>query len=175
ADFSVFTTRLENEITSVWDSASGLSSVANASQDSRRDGFEASLQWVADTWQFTVHYSYLDATSGDGADQAVELRRPNHSGSVTYRHSLAVQGLSVYIKADYTGVRQDIFYPPTSFSGEVVSLDPYWLTSINVNYDWNQQWQFGVRVDNALSEDYEDIIGYRGAKRRFLVHTSYRF
>jgi vitamin B12 transporter len=175
ADFSVFTTRLENEITSVWDSASGLSSVANANQDSRRDGFEASLQWVADTWQFTAHYSYLDATNGDGADEAVELRRPNHTGSLTYRHSLPVQGLSVYIKADYTGVRQDIFYPPTSFSGEVLSLDPYWLTSINVNYDWNQQWQFGVRVDNALSEDYEDIIGYRGAERRFLVHTSYRF
>lgn len=174
-DFSVFTTRLENEISSVWNSASGLSSVANASEDSRRDGAEASLQYAADTWQVTVHYSYLDATSGDGENQTVELRRPNHTGSVTYRYSLPVQGLSVYIKADYTGVRQDLFYPPTSFTGEVVDLAPYWLTSFNVNYDWNQQWQFGVRVDNALAEDYEDIIGYRGAERRYLVHTSYRF
>lgn len=175
ADFSVYTTRLENEINNIWDSASGLSSVANATQDSRRDGFEASLQWSADTWQLTTHYSYLDATSGDGADQAVELRRPNHTGSITYRHSLPVQGLSVYIKADYTGVRQDIFYPPPAYTGEVINLSPYWLTSVNVNYEWNKQWQFGVRIDNALSEDYEDIIGYRGAERRFLVHTSYRF
>ncbi|GGF69208.1 TonB-dependent receptor plug domain-containing protein [Alteromonas lipolytica] len=175
ADFSVYTTRLENEISSIWDSASGLSSVANATEDSRRDGFEATLQWTADTWQVTANYSYLDATSGDGDNQLTELRRPNHTGSVTYRHSLPVQGLSVYIKADYTGTRLDTFYPPTSFSGETLKLDPYWLTSVNVNYDLNQHWQFGVRVDNALSEDYEDIIGYQGAERRYLAHASYRF
>ncbi|NVK54478.1 MAG: TonB-dependent receptor [Alteromonadaceae bacterium] len=175
AQFSVYSTRLEQEIVSIWDADSGLSSVANTTEDSRRDGFEASLQWAADTWQLTAHYTYLDASQGDGTNQTVELRRPNHTGSVTYRHSLPVQGMSVYIKADYTGVRKDTFYPPWPASAQTLDLDPYWLVSMNVNYAVTSHWDVGLRVDNALAEEYEDIVGYRGAERRYLAQASYRF
>ncbi|MDC8829959.1 TonB-dependent receptor plug domain-containing protein [Alteromonas gilva] len=175
AQLSVYSTRLEQEIVSIWDADSGLSSVANTTEDSRRDGFEASVEWVADTWQLTAHYTYLDASQGDGSNQTVELRRPNHTGSIIYRHSLPVQGLSAYIKADYTGVRKDTFYPPWPASAQTLDLDPYWLVSMNVSYALTTHWDLGLRVDNALAQEYEDIVGYSGTERRYLAQASYRF
>lgn len=176
ADLSLYSTKLNDEILGfVYDLDSGMYTAQNASEESRREGVEASLQWATTTWQVTASYTYLDASEGDGNDKSVELRRPRHTGAVTYRHSLPVQGLSVYIKAAYTGERKDTFYPPWPASATTVDLSAYWLTSINVSYEMTKQWQFGLRIDNTFDESYEDIVGYRGEERRYLAHTSYRF
>ncbi|BBO29158.1 TonB-dependent receptor [Alteromonas sp. I4] len=173
---SVFSTRLEDEILGfVYDANSGMYTAQNASEKSRRDGFEASAQWRTDDVSLTAHYSYLDASQGDGTAQTVELRRPNHTGSITAAYSFPVQGLSAYIKAAYTGTRLDTFYPPWPATAQTLNLAPYWLTTVNVDYKIDSDWQVGLRVDNALDESFEDIVGYQGSNRRILAHTRYSF
>ena len=171
---SVFSTRLEDEIQGfVYDADSGMYTAQNAFGKSRRDGVEASAQWQYDDISVTAHYTYLDATQGE--TETVELRRPNHTGSLTARYSFPVQGLSAYIKAAYTGTRLDTFYPPWPASAQTLHLKPYWLTTANIDYQIDSQWQAGLRIDNALDESFEDIVGYQGSNRRILAHTSYSF
>lgn len=171
---SVFSTRLEDEIQGfVYDSNSGMYTAQNASQKSRRDGFEASAQWRTDDISLTAHYSYLDASQG--ALETIELRRPHHTGSVSASYSFPVQGLSAYIKAAYTGTRLDTFYPPWPASAQTLGLKPYWLTTANIDYKVDSNWQLGLRIDNALDESFEDIVGYQGSNRRILAHTRYSF
>ncbi len=171
---SVFSTRLEDEIQGfVYDTNSGMYTAQNASQKSRRDGFEASAQWRTDDVSLTAHYSYLDASQG--ALETIELRRPHHTGSVSASYSFPVQGLSAYIKAAYTGTRLDTFYPPWPASAQTLGLKPYWLTTANIDYKVDSNWQLGLRIDNALDESFEDIVGYQGSNRRILAHTRYSF
>ena len=175
ASISVFSADLEKEILGFVPSATpGLSTAANATTDSQRDGVETAFTYVMQAVKFQGSYTYLDASQNDSAEAFTELRRARHQGALTLSGDLPVNGLTAYLKVSYTGSRLDTFYPPWPQPATTVGLSPYTLVSANLNYAFTPSWSAGLRIDNAFDENYEDIVGYAGEKRRILLTVNYQ-
>ncbi|QJR80331.1 TonB-dependent receptor [Alteromonas pelagimontana] len=170
---SYFNARLEDEINGyVYDPELLASTAKNILGESRREGIDTELNYQGSSFAVRLAYSYLDATQDEA--EITELRRAQHVGSVTVSGDLPVAGLGAYVKLAYTGSRDDMYYPPYPEPATTVGLKPYTLASVNVTYQLAPQWQAALRIDNALGEDYEDIYGYAGEKRRALFSISYQ-
>jgi vitamin B12 transporter len=170
AELTHFDTKLENEINGfVFEPTTGAFTAQNIDETSTRKGLEVSLSgdWKDLSW--TASYAYLDAK----APTEVELRRARHSGSTTINYALnAVSNL--YIQADYTGSKQDRFFPPFPSPSEIVGLNPYWLVSANYQYKYNKNIKFGLRIDNLLNENFEDVVGFVGQSRKIVINMQYQ-
>ncbi|PKI00908.1 TonB-dependent siderophore receptor [Glaciecola sp. 33A] len=170
AELTHFDTQLENEINGfVFDPATSAFTAQNIDETSTRRGLEFSLygDWKDITW--SANYAYLEAK----APTEVELRRARHSGSTTINYALNKKS-NLYFQADYTGSKQDRFFPPFPNSSEIVGLSPYWLVSANYQYKYNNSLSFGLRVDNLLNEDFEDVFGFVGQSRKIVVNMRYQ-
>ncbi|NMH60385.1 TonB-dependent receptor plug domain-containing protein [Alteromonas ponticola] len=170
---SVYQAELQDEILGfVFDPASGLMTAQNAAFNSDRSGLdsEMSFDWGALTWRAT--YSYLDASQGADNAEQVELRRPRHSGGISVAGALTEQ-LSTYVKWTYTGSQQDAYFPPPMFASQSAALRPYSLLSFNINYQLTPAWATSIRVENALNQDYENIVGFAGERRSILLTLTY--
>ncbi len=170
AELTHFDTKLENEINGfVFDPTTGAFTAQNIDETSTRKGLEVSLSgdWKDLSW--TASYAYLNAK----APTEVELRRSRHSGSTTINYAL--NNLSnLYIQADYTGSKQDRFFPPFPSPSEVIGLNPYWLVSANYQYKYSKKIRLGLRVDNLLNENFEDVVGFVGQSRKIVINMQYQ-
>jgi vitamin B12 transporter len=170
AELTHFDTKLENEINGfVFDPATSAFTAQNIDETSTRRGLEFSLygDWKDITW--SANYAYLEAK----APTELELRRARHSGSTTINYALN-KNSNLYFQADYTGSKQDRFFPPFPNSSEIVGLSPYWLVSANYQYKYNENLDFGLRVDNFLNEGFEDVFGFVGQSRKIVVNMQYQ-
>lgn len=167
---SVFDTRLEDEIDGfAFVPDTFIGTAVNRTGTSQRRGAEAQLEWHQGpaTWRAT--YSYVDAEQADTA----ELRVARHQASVSMLTALPVPNLHLYTKAAYTGSRDDQFFPPAA-TPQRVGLDAYTLLDINLQYQLSAHWQLALRLDNALDERYQDIVGFRAPARRWLLSIDYQ-
>ncbi len=170
---SVFKAKLEDEILGfVFDPTSGLMTAKNTGSDSERSGLDSELSWHWGTFNWRASYSYLDTKQETDFGIQEELRRPRHSGGVTVTGALT-DDLAVYLKWAYTGSQTDVYFPPPNFSSTTVPLRPYSLLSFNMIYDFTPFWQASVRIQNALDEEYEDIVGFSGEPRSVLFTVTY--
>jgi vitamin B12 transporter len=170
AEFTYFKTQLENEINGfVFDPSSGGFTAQNIAETSTRHGFELSLygDWERLSWK--ASYAYLEAN----APSEIELRRSRHSGSATVDYSLNSRN-NLYFQADYTGSKQDRFFPPFPNPSEIIGLDPYWLVSANYHYQHSESLKLGIRVDNLLNEEFEDVVGFVGQSRKVVLNLHYQ-
>lgn len=159
ASLTGYRQRLHDEIVSVFDSTTFLSSTANRPEASRRAGVEATVGWqLGRTLRVSANYAYLDATRPDAATllQVRELRRPKHSGSlvldgksgpITYGGSLA-----------YVGRHSD---QRDTYPYDRVSLGSYWLADARVAYALRSGIEIYARMSNALNQRYQDAFNYR--------------
>ncbi len=172
AEVNYFNARLEDEINGfVFDPVTYLSTASNKTGTSRREGLETQLNYHGDGVSVRATYSYTDASEED----IRELRRAYHQASVTVSADLPIEGLSAYTKLAYTGSRDDIFYPPYPAVSQRVGLQPYTLISANLAYAVNANLKVALRLDNALDESYQDIVGYSQSERRARLSTTYTF
>ncbi len=170
---SIYRAELENEILGfVYDPVSGLMTARNAESESIRHGLDGELSWHWGTFNWRASYSYLDAEQETGTQTQDERRRPRHSAGISMTGSLT-DALSVYVKWAYTGSQTDVYFPPPNFTSQTVSLRPYSLLSFNISYDLTPSWQASVRVQNALNQEYEDIVGFFGETRSVLFTMTY--
>ncbi len=172
-DISVswYQAKLEDEILGfVFDSSSGLFTAQNSTGESERDGLEFEIAESSENYQWALSYAYLDASEGN----APELRRARHSGSAWFAYKIN-ETHRVYVQADYTGERQDRFFPPFPEPSQILSLDNYWLVSANYNYRYNESISASLRVSNAFDTEFEDVIGFSGESRRILASLAYRW
>jgi len=166
---SWFKAKLENEILGfVYEPISAQFTAQNADVDSQREGIEFSLSGSFKDLDFKAQYSYLDASENNEN----ELRRANHTGSTSISYRYNPQHL-MYVQADYTGTRSDVFYPPFPSSSQVLALDAYWLVSANYQYTHNDSLKLNLRLSNIFNEQYEDVIGYSGESSRALLGLQY--
>ncbi len=162
--------RLTDEIVGTFDPATFLSSTANASGRSKRQGVEVEGAFRAsDQLRLTATYAWTDASEPAVAGgQLREQRRPRHSGSV------AVDGvagrLSYGAAIAYTGARIDTDFDV--FPAARVRLGSYWLADARVAYGLVEGIEATVRVANAFGDRYQDVLGYRTAGRS--VHAGLR-
>ena len=149
--------RLRDEIVGTYDAGTFLSSAANATGASRRQGIEAEANWsVSPALRFAAVYAYLDASEPVvGSGQLREIRRPKHSGSVTVD---GVCGkLSYGASVAYVGRRADVDFDLF----RRVSLAPYLLAGARVGYAVRPGVELFARVANAFDAHYQDVVGYR--------------
>jgi vitamin B12 transporter len=162
--------RLKDEIVDIFDASTFLSSTANASGKSKRQGIELESYFrPSDALRLTVTYAWLDASEpGASGRQHKEQRRPEHSGSVAIdgTHGRLTYGAAIA----YTGDRIDTNFD--IFPAERVRLGAYWLASVQMAYRIIDQVEAHVRVANAFNDDYQDAVGYRTEGRS--IHAGVR-
>ena len=157
ASLTAYRQRLRDEIVGTFDPDTFVSSAANATSKSRRQGIEAEASWsLSKVLRIAANYSYLDASEPSfGTGHIRELRRPKHSGSVTIDGTSGK--LSYGGSIAYVGRRAD-----TDFDRfERVSLSPYWLAGARVAYQVRPGIELFGRIANAFDDRYQDVVGYR--------------
>ena len=162
--------RLTDEIVDVFDPATFLSSTANASGKSKRQGIELEGYYhPAEELRLTATYAWLDASEPSiSSGQLKEQRRPRHSGS------LALDGmrgrLTYGAMVAYTGDRIDTNFD--LFPSQRVRLGAYWLAGAKLAYHIIDPVEVHVRVANAFDDEYQDAVGYRTEGRS--IHAGVR-
>ena len=157
ASLTAYRQRLSDEIVGTFDPATFLSSAANATSKSRRQGIELEASWSqGKALRIAATYSFLDASEPTfGTSHIRELRRPKHSGSVTIDGTSGK--LSYGASIAYVGRRAD-----TDFDRfERVSLSPYWLAGARLAYAVRRGVILFGRIANAFDDRYQDVVGYR--------------
>jgi vitamin B12 transporter len=170
AGVTYYRQRLKDEIVDVFDPDTFLSSTANSTGRSKRQGIEVEGSFRAsDRLRVTATYAWTDASASTvGAGQLREQRRPRHSGSV------AVDGVTGRLTYGagiaYTGARIDTDFDV--FPAQRVRLGAYWLADARIAYRVIEGVEATLRVANALGDRYQDVLGYRTAGRS--VHAGLR-
>jgi len=170
AELTHFDTKLENEINGfIFDPATSAFTAQNIEETSTRKGVELSVYGNFREISWSASFAYLDAK----APTEVELRRARYSGSTTVNYALS-EVSSLYIQADYTGSKQDRFFPPFPNPSQIVGLTPYWLISANYQYQYNEKLGVGLRIDNLFNESFEDVFGFVGQSRKIVLNMRYQ-
>jgi vitamin B12 transporter len=166
--------RLKDEIVGVFNSTTFLSSTANATGTSRRQGVEVEAGWrPLANLDLTATYSFVDAEDQQvsGGDLVREARRPRHSGSVAAdgRWGALAAGLTLA----YVGKRQDTDFD--FFPARRVTLDDYVLLDARIGYRLSDSIEAFGRIANAFDADYQDVVGYATPGRTVYGGLRFRF
>lgn len=157
-DVTYFDATLEDEIATVFDFTTFLSTPVNQSGESERRGIEVTLQArLNDAWSVRGSYTYLDATDPDGAD---EVRRPENTGSLDVNYAFLGGRGNVNVGALFNGEQQDNEFVNATPATRV-TLDSYTLMNAAVTFDVTPRVQVFVRGENLLDEDYTEVFGFR--------------
>ena len=143
---------LEDEIFT--DFASFPNTARNMSGKSERSGVEAVASAdLVDGLSLSGAYTYTQST----ASGIQELRRPHHIGSVDLDYRFAGGKGTAALGADIHGSQRD-----TDFSTfTTVTLHGYTLVHLAGSYDIGGGLALTGRIENALNEHYEEVLGYR--------------
>jgi vitamin B12 transporter len=135
-----------------------VNTAENLDRRSERKGAEAELHWRhSDALRLSATYAYLDATQPVGLqDDARELRRPRHSGSIAVDGARGPWSYGASIA--YTGAHLD---QRDEFPYDLVRLSAYWLAGARVAYAVRPGAELFVRAANAFDARYQDVVGYR--------------
>lgn len=173
-DLTWFDTDLENEINGfVAVPNSNLFTAENVNGSSQRQGAEVALKGKFAGIDLNFNYGYLDATQPDLlGEQQIEIRRPRHTGSVSLNYAFNQNKTNANIQAVYTGSQNDTFFPPYPQPAETLGLRPYTLVNAAITSQLSNHWTLGVRAENLLDQDYEDVVGYVGPGRSVYMSLS---
>jgi vitamin B12 transporter len=152
-DATYFHADLEHEIFT--DFAVFPSTARNAGGDSTRQGVElAARAELAEGLTLSGAYTFTESTEEGGVQ---ELRRPRHVASVNLDYRFAGDRALLNLGADLHGAQRD-----TDFGTFTqVTLPAYTLVRVAGSYELVKGWQLTARIENALDEDYEEVVGYR--------------
>jgi vitamin B12 transporter len=139
--------------------------VVNAPGKSRRRGIEVAGEWrPTHDLRLTANYTYLDTRERSVADTATlrEVRRPRHTANVyaDWRTGPLTLGGSLA----YVGSRRDSDFD--QFPSPRIKLGDYVLAGARVAYSVTPMLELFGRVENALDEDYQDLVGYNTPGRK---------
>lgn len=174
ASIAGFDSRLRNEIVGTFDSATFLSSTANATGRSKRRGFEIEGEIApAAGLRLSANYSYVDADDQQvgGGLRVRETRRPRHSANLAFDWESGPLILGGYVA--YVGKRRDVDFD--LFPSPTVVLDDYALVSLRIGYRLTKAIEAFGRVENGFDSDYRDVVGYNSPGRAVYAGLRFRF
>ena len=158
ADVTYFHATLTDEIATVFDPVTFVSTAINQRGESERRGVELSMQaQLRAQWSLSGSYTWLDATEPDGRR---EVRRPRHSGSVNVNYAFPGGQGNLNVGVVYNGRQQDSEFVSTTPRTRV-TLNDYVLVNAAVTWDTSERLQLFLRGENLLDEAYTEVFGYR--------------
>ena len=170
ADLGYFNERLEDEITSVFDFDSLLSSADNLSGESKRQGIEAEVRGrIVENLDLALSYTYTDTKQPDGGR---EVRRPRHMAAANVNYGWLSGRASMNLNLSYTGSQTDQVFLPPIYAPETVELADYLLVNLTGRYRATRRLELYVRAENLFDEAYVNVVGYRSPGRS--IHAGVR-
>lgn len=132
----------------------------NLDGKSHRKGIEASLQArITDDVDIGASWTHVESTAADDSGvQRREIRRPRNIASVDARLRFADQRAGLYLGLVYNGNQTDLDFG--SFPAETARLNAYYLLTVTGTWRITPHVGIYARVDNALGDDYENVLGY---------------
>jgi vitamin B12 transporter len=135
----------------------------------RASGLEVGTTISFGPIRLTASYTMLDTEvtdEGDGEDPSFAegerlLRRPEHSGSLAATASF--ERVSVGAMASYVGARADLDF--ADFPANRVMLPSYTRIDFNGEYRLTSAVTGTVKLENALDESYEEVLGFPAPRR----------
>ena len=111
---------------------------------------------------FSIRAEVVDQSADNAVTGARLLRRAEQSATLSYTHNLGRHRVGASLLA--SGDRED-------FGG--VELDGYVLLNLNALLQVTDRFQVGVRLENALDEDYQTAANFRMQERSAFVELKY--
>lgn len=176
--FSWFNQDLQDEIDGfVYDPESFLFTARNRDTDSTRKGIEAVFDArLGEAFALVATYTYTDAREETALGQKIrEIRRPRHLASLTADYFFAADRGNLNLKIDYSGERQDDFYPPGAFAAERVVLSAYTVVNLAGSWKLTRTLDLTARVSNLFDREYEEVLGFVRPGRAFYAGLRGRF
>ncbi len=168
-DVTYFDVVLDNEI------ASSFPSVINLNEESDRQGVEFSADWqISPDTVLNANYTYTDAQEPAG----IEVRRPEHMGSIRIAHSFLAGRANLAAGAVYNGDSYDSDFRnffTNGFVTERTEIDSYTTVNVNAAYAFTDALEVYVRVENLFDENNTDQIGYALPGRTAFAGLRYSF
>lgn len=123
----------------------------------RTEGIEATLrgQWLDERVELAASATYLFGAENRASGERL-LRRPEWTASI----DLAVhptEKLTLGIGGTYLDERVDLDFD--TFPATRVTLDAAWLLRAYGSYEINETITVTGRIENALDEDYQEVLG----------------
>ena len=171
-DLTVFRANLKDEIITIFNPSTFMSTSDNDPQKSTRFGIELSAQtYFNQNWQLSASYTYL--RSKDGA-RLTEVRRPKNTGHLSASYQFSNETTKFNVNVSFNGEQQDLeFVASTPVTR--VTLDSYTLVNTSLNHDFNKRFKGTLRIKNLLNDQYSEVFSYRGTGRTVLAGLEYRF
>ena len=171
-DLTVFRADLKDEIITIFNPITFMSTSDNDAQKSTRSGFELSAQtYFTQNWQLSASYTYL--RSKDGA-RLTEVRRPKNTGHLSASYQLRNEKTKFNVNVSFNGEQEDLeFVASTPITR--VTIDSYALVNTSLNHDFNERFKGTLRIKNLLNDQYSEVFSYRGTGRTLLAGLEYRF
>ncbi len=152
ADVTFFHADLEDEIFT--DFSVSPNTARNAVGKSERQGVEVTATVdLGVGWSLSGAYTYTEST----ASGIEELRRPRHIGSLGLDYRFLDGKAFANLGVDVHGSQRDTDF--SSFS--TVTLPAYTLVRLAGSYDIGGGVTLTARIENALNQHYEEVVGYR--------------
>ncbi len=171
-DLTIFQSDLKDEIVTVFDSTTFMSTSKNDLQKSTRFGLEFSAQAsFHQNWQFSASYTYLRSKDGAGL---TEVRRPKNTGHLSASHRFNNDQTEFNINVSLNGEQEDLeFVASTPITR--VTLDAYALVNAALKHDFNDRLKGRFTIKNLLDDQYSEVFSYRGTGRAVLAGLEYTF
>ena len=163
-DATYFNQTLENKITDVY---FPIVTAVNVPGTSPRQGVELSAMVnVFEGLSAGVTYTYLDARDPSGA---LEIRRPQHSGSLNLAYTLAEIPLTLHGEILVRSETKD------ALGAQSFTLPAYTLVNAGLNYQVSDQVEVYGRVHNLFDTRYQEVYGYNTQGRTFYAGARAKF
>ncbi|MBI1180470.1 MAG: TonB-dependent receptor [Alphaproteobacteria bacterium] len=157
-DVTYFNADLRDEIVTLFDSATFLTTVDNLSGKSHRKGLELTLSAdLGDGLTLGGSYTYTRARQPDGQP---EVRRPNHTGNLNLNYAFAAGRGNLNLDVSYNGKQLDNEFVDAT-PQTVVTLGDYVLVTLAASYKITDRVEIYGRIENMLDQKYEEVFSYR--------------
>jgi vitamin B12 transporter len=123
---------------------------------------------LGDRWQLIANWTHNDTTT---LANTPRLQRPENLANLglLYRSANEALGLAINYRMSRDALGRD------TFAMVDVPLDDYEVLDLSLSYAINSRMEVTGRIENALDEDYQEIIGFNTAGRAAYAGLKIRF
>lgn len=155
-DVTWFSSNLRDEIISIFDFSTFLTTVDNQIGKSKRRGVEVTARYILDQSLFLdFAYTWLDADDPDGIR---EVRRARHQASASGTVRFLESKGEVTLAVNYNGKQDDLDF--ATFPASRVVLGDYTLVTLSARYYLMDGLEVFGRIENLLDQNYQSVLGF---------------
>ncbi|MEQ9259080.1 MAG: TonB-dependent receptor, partial [Roseovarius sp.] len=172
-DVTYFDEELTNEITSVFNPVTGVSTPVNQPGKSDRKGVEVAADVaLTDRLDLWLSYTWLDADDPNGT---VEVRRPENEALLRLDYLMPNDRTSFNLEVQHVEGLYDFDFTFPSFGTTKIKLKDYTLVNLGMSHKITDNTRLNAGIRNLTDERYQELDGYAGPGRTVFVGVSGTF